>query len=209
MRLTSLVAAKSSKEDSFVPPQDVAKAAAEGLELRKKFGRGGTSVGIARARDLSNRKGVSKDTLRRMLSFFSRHQENKDTPPEEGNGKIAWLLWGGDPGWRWAKKVMSGLEESPTSAAVDALLAGASIEEVISALSEKRDYKAEYERYHSKPEQIQRRSDRNKARRKMIKLGKASNGDGKDVDHVDRDPSNNAAKNLRMQHPSKNRGRNK
>ena len=49
--------------------------------------------------------------------------------------------------------------------------------------SKNRDYKEEYRRYHSKPEQRKRRSARNKARRKMVALGKARKGDGKDVHH--------------------------
>jgi hypothetical protein len=75
--------------------------------------------------------------------------------------------------------------------------------------SKNRDYKEEYRRYHSKPEQRKRRSARNKARRKMVALGKARKGDGKDVDHKDRNPLNNSRGNLRMQSKSKNRGRNK
>lgn len=91
---------------SFRPPQAVADAAKRGLELREEFGRGGTAVGIARARDLSNRKNIPIETIRRMKAFFDRHVGNKDTPPEEGNGKIAWLLWGGDPGRRWAESIL-------------------------------------------------------------------------------------------------------
>lgn len=59
-----------------------------------------------------------------------------------------------------------------------------------------RDYKAEYAAYHSKPDQIANRSSRNKARRKMVADGKAKPGDGKDVDHRDGDPQNNARSNL-------------
>lgn len=48
----------------------------------------------------------------------------------------------------------------------------------------KRDYKKEYEEYHGSPEQIQRRSERNQARRKAVKKhGKAALR-GKEVDHV-------------------------
>lgn len=43
----------------------------------------------------------------------------------------------------------------------------------------KRDYKREYQLFHGKPEQVKKRSDRNKARRK---LG-LKKGDGKEVDH--------------------------
>lgn len=47
----------------------------------------------------------------------------------------------------------------------------------------KRDYKKENAKYNSRPEIVQRRIERNKARRMMIKAGKAAKGDGKDVDH--------------------------
>ena len=73
----------------------------------------------------------------------------------------------------------------------------------------KRDYKKEYREYHSKPEQKRRRAARNAARRKMVALGKARKGDGKDVDHKDRNPMNNSRSNLRMQSKKENRGRNK
>jgi len=73
----------------------------------------------------------------------------------------------------------------------------------------KRNYKKEYQEYHGKPEQIKRRAGRVKARREMTKVhGKASLA-GKDIDHADRNPTNNARSNLRIQSPSENRGRNK
>lgn len=57
-----------------------------------------------------------------------------------------------------------------------------------------RDYKAEYARYHGKPEQIKRRAARNKAR----KLSGLKKGDGKEVDHRDGNPRNNSAKNRKV-----------
>lgn len=72
-----------------------------------------------------------------------------------------------------------------------------------------RDYKEEYRRYHSKPEQRRRRSARNKARRLMIKKHGKRAVAGRDIDHRDRNPTNNSPSNLRIQSPSKNRGRNK
>lgn len=47
----------------------------------------------------------------------------------------------------------------------------------------KRDYKRENQKYNSRPENVQARVERNKARRMMMKAGKAKKGDGKDVDH--------------------------
>lgn len=96
--------------DGVTPPRDVQANAERGLRLRRKYGRGGTRVGIARARDLANGRNVSRTTLERMRNFFNRHEANKHTPPSEGNGRIAWLLWGGDAGRRWAEAELKRLE---------------------------------------------------------------------------------------------------
>ncbi len=68
-----------------------------------------------------------------------------------------------------------------------------------------RDYKSEYKNYQGKPEQIKRRSSRNKARRALQKLGQVHKGDGKDVDHRNKNPLNNSKSNLRVQSRSNNR----
>jgi len=100
---------KRSLEDlDLKPTESMASNARRGLELRRKFGRGGTAVGVARARDLSNRNQLSPDTVLRMYSFFSRHEVDKkgkdfNNSERPSNGKIAWLLWGGDSGFAWAK----------------------------------------------------------------------------------------------------------
>jgi hypothetical protein len=99
---------KASLEDLDLRPTDsMANNARRGLELRRKFGRGGTLVGVARARDLANKKELSPDTVLRMYSFFSRHEVDKkgkdfNNSERPSNGKIAWLLWGGDSGYSWA-----------------------------------------------------------------------------------------------------------
>ena len=71
----------------------------------------------------------------------------------------------------------------------------------------KRNYRKEYDNYHSRPEQIARRSARNKAVRKLNREGKGSR-DGKDIDHKDRNPKNNSKGNLRVVSKKKNRSRN-
>jgi|TARA_R100001230_G_C5628051_1_gene136259 hypothetical protein len=68
-----------------------------------------------------------------------------------------------------------------------------------------RNYAKEYANYHSRPEQIKRRSARNKARRLAIKMGKAKVGDGKDIHHRDGNPMNNKNGNLRSMSKSSNR----
>jgi len=69
-----------------------------------------------------------------------------------------------------------------------------------------RDYKEEYQEYHSKPEQIKRRAARVMARRYKEKNGHARKGDGKDVDHADGNPLNNKPENLKMRDRGENRG---
>lgn len=69
-----------------------------------------------------------------------------------------------------------------------------------------RNFKKEYDDFHSKPEEVAKRSSRNKARRKLKKEG--VNVAGKDVDHKDRNPKNNSRSNLRVLDKSTNRSRN-
>lgn len=90
------------------PPVAVARAAAHGLALRRAYNRGGTAVGVARARDLSNRRPVSERTLRRMRSYFARHAVDARAAGwgKDSAGWIAWLLWGGDAGRAWAQQLL-------------------------------------------------------------------------------------------------------
>jgi hypothetical protein len=70
-----------------------------------------------------------------------------------------------------------------------------------------RNYKKEYENYHSSEEQKKDRAGRNGARR-MLKKKHGNSLLGKDVDHKDRNPRNNSMSNLRVQSKSANRSRN-
>ena len=67
--------------------------------------------------------------------------------------------------------------------------------------------KAYLKQYGAKPEQRARRSARTNARNKLIRQGRASVGDGKDLDHKDGNPMNNSPGNLRLISPNHNRGR--
>lgn len=102
---------------SFKPPSGAVAEAKRGLAWRSEHGRGGTEVGIARARDISNGKNMTPETVKRMKAFFDRHQSDKKaegwSPGEKGfpsNGRIAHALWGGDAGYSWAKKVVKQME---------------------------------------------------------------------------------------------------
>jgi hypothetical protein len=103
--------------DGFVPPQAVRSNAKRGLELREKHGRGGTAVGVARARDLSNGASISYDTIKRMNSYFARHEVDKKGEGwgKDSAGYIAWLLWGGDAGWSWARGIIRSQESNLTT----------------------------------------------------------------------------------------------
>jgi hypothetical protein len=118
----------------LTPTDAMAAEAKRGLEWREKFNRGGTAVGVARARDISNKSNLSPDTVRRMVSYFARHEVDKQgtgfSPGEDGYpsaGRIAWALWGGDAGASWARAKSEALKREelnrPTSVA-DALEAG-------------------------------------------------------------------------------------
>lgn len=103
----------------YKPPEGAVEEAKRGLAWRKEFGRGGTAIGIARARDISNGKNLPAKTVKRMKAFFDRHQSDRKaegwSPGEKGypsNGRIAHALWGGDPGYSWAKKVVKQMESN-------------------------------------------------------------------------------------------------
>ncbi len=99
-----------SAVQEFTPPPEVQLEASRGLDLRKIFKRGGTEVGLAMAEHLAAGKPVSAQTIGRMYSYFARHEVDKRgknffNPEKPSNGFIAWLLWGGDKGQEWVKKI--------------------------------------------------------------------------------------------------------
>lgn len=107
-----LLEALQEKQDSYKPTSGMVAEARRGLEWRREFNRGGTAVGVARARDIINGRSLSLSTVKRMFSFFSRHEVDKQgqgfRPGQEGYpsaGRIAWALWGGDPGFSWSRRI--------------------------------------------------------------------------------------------------------
>ena len=120
-------------DDSHVPPKAVQAVASRALELRREHGRGGLSTqeagkqgigsGVARAATLAAGKGISLDTAKRMVAYFSRHAKDKDAEGfrqgEKGYpsaGRVAWDLWGGDAGKAWAEGVVRKAEADRTAA---------------------------------------------------------------------------------------------
>lgn len=95
----------------FTPPKKASEAAERALRRRAKkppSQRGMTAIGLARARDLINRKQMSPKTVKRMLAYFTRHEIDKrgSTWDDYGKGRQAWDGWGGDAGFAFARKVV-------------------------------------------------------------------------------------------------------
>jgi capsid protein len=102
--------------NTYIPTVAIADNAKRALEIRDKkpaSQRGMTSVGIARARDLMNRRPLSEETVRRMKAYFDRHESDKngETWDEQGKGWQAWNGWGGDEGYSWATAIVERLNK--------------------------------------------------------------------------------------------------
>jgi hypothetical protein len=118
------VGAALADDVDLTPTAGMVEAATRALEWRREFGRGGTAVGVARARDISNGRSLSADTVGRMASYFARHEVDKKgagfSAGSEGfpsAGRIAWDLWGGDAGAGWAARKVEELKRASTDAA--------------------------------------------------------------------------------------------
>jgi hypothetical protein len=105
----------AKEETSFDVPKNVQAAAQRALDWISKdlAGSGFTDVGRARASQLARGGPVSKKTIKRMNSYFSRHEPDKKAEGfysgQEGYpspGRVAWDSWGGDAGKSWARKMV-------------------------------------------------------------------------------------------------------
>ena len=103
-----MMATYKGEDIDLTPTEAMAEEAQRGLDWRKEHGRGGTEVGVARASQIVNRQELSPRTVRRMVSYFARHEVDKEGEGFSGEdgypsaGRIAWALWGGEPGKSWA-----------------------------------------------------------------------------------------------------------
>lgn len=107
----------TSKAD-LTPPAKVAANAKKGLELRERFKRGGTDVGVRRAEGLAARRPVTEEDIVHIASYFARHAVDKSThahawgdDDDPSAGYVAWLLWGGEEGRAWAEKVREKIQD--------------------------------------------------------------------------------------------------
>jgi len=112
--------------EGYEPNNDMIAEAKQALEWRRVFGRGGTLVGVARARDIANGRRLPFTTIRRMSSFFARHEVDKEATGfnrgEDGfpsAGRIAWGLWGGDAGRDWVAGIIQEADDSSAARSVE------------------------------------------------------------------------------------------
>jgi hypothetical protein len=115
IKLASAILTLLENEQTFVAPDAVANQAKKAIEYKDKYKdevKGGTQVGWTRASQLANKEKISYDTIKRMYSFFKRHDGNQNVKPEnkatpwKDNGHVAWLIWGGDAGYNWVKSII-------------------------------------------------------------------------------------------------------
>jgi hypothetical protein len=109
--------------DTYRPPEGAAVAAKRALRWLEegKAGGGFTDVGRRRASQLANREALSLETVKRMYSFFSRHEVDKqgkdfNNTDDPSPGRVAWDAWGGDAGYSWAKRIAESAKEKNVNA---------------------------------------------------------------------------------------------
>ena len=100
-------------KEGYRPTAGMQSAARRAIKLKEQ-GRAkgaGTAVGWTRAGQLARGETLSLSTVKRMYSYFSRHEVDKkgkdwDNSENPSNGKIMWLAWGGDAGFSWSRKIV-------------------------------------------------------------------------------------------------------
>jgi len=98
----------------YIPTVDMQRIAERVLEVRASLPpsrRAGTSVGLARARDIANRRPLALHTVVRMVSFFARHGASPGSAAarqdQTSKAAQAWALWGGSPARAWARRIVA------------------------------------------------------------------------------------------------------
>lgn len=102
-----------SKADGYSPPAGARSAARRAIKFKEdgKANGAGTAVGWTRAGQLARGESLSLSTVKRMYSYFSRHEVDKKgkdwgNSANPSNGYIMWLAWGGDAGYSWSRRIV-------------------------------------------------------------------------------------------------------
>jgi hypothetical protein len=106
------------KADTYSPPAGARSAARKAIKFKEdgKANGAGTAVGWTRARQLANGESLSLSTVKRMYSYFSRHEVDKKgkdwaNQSNPSNGYIMWLAWGGDAGYSWSRGIVNRMRD--------------------------------------------------------------------------------------------------
>ena len=109
--------ASKAQKEPYVPNEGMKEEAKRALKWKEEGRRGGTRIGLTRANQIVNGENLSEETVKRMFSYFSRHEVDKQAqgfePGEDGYpspGRVAWGLWGGDAGFSWSRNIVEGLQ---------------------------------------------------------------------------------------------------
>ena len=101
-------------KEGYKPTSGMQSAARRAIKLKEqgKAKGAGTAVGWTRAGQLARGETLSLSTVKRMYSYFSRHEVDKkgkdwNNSENPSNGKIMWLAWGGDAGYSWSRKIVN------------------------------------------------------------------------------------------------------
>ena len=109
---------KTVADLNFKPTESMAAEAKRALKWKEEGHAGGTLVGLARANQLAKRENLSATTVKRMHSFFSRHEVDKKGRGFSGGdgypskGRVAWALCGGDAGQSWARMMAKRIDKA-------------------------------------------------------------------------------------------------
>ena len=116
-------------KEGYKPTAGMQSAARRAIKLKEqgKAKGAGTAVGWTRAGQLARGETLSLSTVKRMYSFFSRHEVDKkgkdwDNAENPSNGKIMWLAWGGDAGFSWSRKIVEREKNMKKSLTTDDLV---------------------------------------------------------------------------------------
>jgi hypothetical protein len=103
-----------SKAEGYSPPAGARSAARRAIKFKEdgKATGAGTQVGWTRAGQLARGETLSLSTVKRMFSYFSRHEVDKKgkdwgNSANPSNGYIMWLAWGGDAGFSWSRGIVN------------------------------------------------------------------------------------------------------
>ncbi len=106
------------KAEGYSPPAGARAAARRAIKFKEdgKANGAGTAVGWTRARQLANGETLSLSTVKRMYSYFSRHEVDKKgkdwgSQSNPSNGYIMWLAWGGDAGFSWSRGIVNRMKD--------------------------------------------------------------------------------------------------